>query len=710
MAKSTKKASQNTSQKLPKIEPFYQIAKNIGTSDHLSGECSFAHGQARVDIARGRIKQRPGFNRHDQELARPEDRLPTAHQDIVLAAQALYRRVGIVRNIIDMMSDFAAEGMKFEHPIKSQKRFYDAWAEKTDLANRAHDFMKLLLRDANVIVRRKTAKISVPLVNEMSKATISGLSVTEDIAKETPENVTIDKKNAGKREIPWRYTFLSPVMVEKISGSVGKFFGDNTIAMRISAELRKSINNPTTDAEKEFVKKIPAEILEAVKNNKGDNLIKLNPDKMYVEYYKKDDWEDWGTPFLYGVMEDIMFKQKMRLADMAALDGVINTIRLWKLGNSEQKILPTKTAVNKLLNILQHNVGGGTMDIVWDDMIDLKVEYPPTDKILGTEKYRSVDGDIIKGLGVPDSLIGGADLGTRNAESAYVQLKTLLERLEYIRGRAIAWIKHELKIVADAMGFKTIPSVVFSTMSLRNEAAEKQLIIQLLDRGIISVESVQQVFGINFAVELENLKDEQAIREADPSLLEKTSPFFSSITVLEKQHEFRMELERLRLGSEQDNEGGGGGPNEMGNQPRDRGNNPSGRPPNTVDTNPRKERDDQTQSVYKVQAERYIKQIDDIADPLFLSHVKAANIRSLTKQQKRELELTKRAMLAIVDKDSKISSDMLKIRLASASKNLFEIYNSVFDDLWARHTEIMGKSPNLKERRSLSASAWAMLR
>lgn len=709
MAKSTGKISNKTSPKIPKTEPFYQVIEKIGTSDHLSGECSFAHGQARVDNTQGRVKQRPGHSRRDQDSARPEDRIPTSHQDIILATQALYRRVGIVRNIIDMMSDFAAEGMKFEHPIKSQKRFYDAWAEKTDLASRAHDFMKLLLRDANVIVRRKTARISVPLSNEMSKATISGLSVTEDIVKETSENVTIDKKKAGTREIPWKYTFLSPVMIEKIGGSVGKFFGDDTLAMRIPAQLRKSIMSPTTDAEKAFVKKIPTEIREAVKRKKGDNLVKLDPNKMYVDYYKKDDWEDWGTPFLYGVMEDIMFKQKMRLADMAALDGVINTIRLWKLGNSEQKILPTKTAVNKLLNILQHNVGGGTMDIVWDDMIDLKVEYPPTDKILGTEKYRSVDGDIIKGLGVPDSLIGGADLGTRNAESAYVQLKTLLERLEYIRSRAIAWIKNELKIVADAMGFKHIPNVVFSIMSLRNEAAEKQLIIQLLDRGIVSVESVQQVFGINFAVELQNLKDEQAIREADPTILEKTHPYFTSLTVLEKQHEFTMELERLKLGSG-DGGGGGGGPNEVGTQPRDQGKNPSGRPPNTVDTNPRKERDDKTQSVYKVQAERYIKQIDEIADPLFLAHIKATNIRSLTKQQKHELELTKRAMLAVVDKDSKISSDMLKNRLASASKNLFEIFNSVFDELWAKHTEVVGKAPNLKERRSLAASAWAMLR
>lgn len=58
-------------------------------------------------------------------------------------------------------------------------------------------------------------------------------------------------------------------------------------------------------------------------------------------------------------------------------DVASNAIRLWKLGNSEKQILPSQNRVDKLLSILQHNVGHGILDIVWDDMIDLNVEYLP---------------------------------------------------------------------------------------------------------------------------------------------------------------------------------------------------------------------------------------------------------------------------------------------------------------------------------------------
>ena len=80
---------------------------------------------------------------------------------------------------------------------------------------------------------------------------------------------------------------------------------------------------------------------------------------------------------------------------------------------------------------------------------------------------------LCRGLGVPDSLLGGAEATTRNAQSAFVQLKTLVQRLEYVRSKALEWINAELRLSADAMGFRDLPTVIFGTMSfLRNEAAE----------------------------------------------------------------------------------------------------------------------------------------------------------------------------------------------------------------------------------------------
>lgn len=694
--------------KAPAKECLYTHGvKNI-TEHILPDTCHLTHGVAHRTIAAD-VNLRMGQNRHDYDRHRPNDKLPITHAEIITACQAVYRKVGMVRNIIDLMTDFAAEGLELQHTIKTQERFYREWARRVNLQGRAHDFMKLLMRDANVIVRRKNAFITKPAVKEMTKGTTTSLTLLDETKVAEPsEKIRTTKKKTNRREIPWKYTFLSPVIIEKIGGEVGRFFGSDALGMRIPHSLANAIKRPKSDAEKAFIAKLPAEVVKAA--DKSGTLIALDMDKIFVDYYKKDDWEDWGTPFLYGVLEDIMFKEKMRLADMAALDGVINVIRLWKLGKSEQQILPTGAAVDKLIDILQHNVGGGVMDLVWDDMIDLTVEYPPTDKILGAEKYKGVNGDIVQGLGIPDSLIGGTDLGTRNAQSAFVQLKTLVERLEYVRSRAIRWMEGELRLVADAMGFKGIPAINFGIMSLRDEAAEKQLMIQLLDRGIISSEKATEVFGVNFMIELERLKTEQDVREENPGVLERSNPYNRPFSVLEKQNELAIQLEKVKFGYRRDTEhpdnDNGGGDNPSGDQPKDDGDNSPGRPPSTKDTAPRDERTPKTLSFMNVVAEGFMDQIDQLVDSTYLKQQRVKNMRSLTKAQRTELERTKRGILSVLRPCDVVTRDLIAERLDKAGKGA-RYMEALFSDFVVAFMSSTSKTPTVRERRMLIALAWA---
>jgi len=685
-----------------------------GLNNHsLPEACYASHGLPTRTIATD-VSLRAGHNRHDYDLDRPHDKLPTEHAEIIMACQAIYRRVGMVRNIIDLMTDFAAEGLELQHTTKKQERFFREWARRVDLQGRAHDFMKLLMRDANVIVRRKNGILSVPAANEMAKGGVTPTgTVDESKVAEPPEKIGLDKRKAKKREIPWKYTFLSPTIIEKIGGDLGRFFGSDALGMRIPHDLANSIKSPKTAAARQFVKELPAEVVAAAKKKGG--MIALNMDKIYVDYYKKDDWEDWGTPFLYGVLEDVMFKEKMRLADMAALDGVINVIRLWRLGKSDQQILPTAAAVDKLVDILQHNGGGGVMDLVWDDMIDLKVEYPPTDKILGAEKYAGVNADIVRGLGIPDSLVGGADLGTRNAQSAFVQLKTLVERLEYVRSKAIRWIEGELRLVADAMGFKRIPAINFGIMSLRDEAAEKQLMIQLLDRGIISSEKTTEVFGVNYMIELERMKGEQRIREDNPGVLEKAGPYYRPVSVMEKQSELALQLERVKLGYRYDTkfpdhpgDDNGGGDNPIGDQPRDDGDNDPGRPPATKDTKDRDERTPTTLSVLNIVADGFIDQVDGLIDEAFLKEHNIKNMRSLTKAQRNQLDRVKRGILSVLQPGDKVTKKLIASRLDNAEKPS-TIFEYRFNEMVSDFTSSTKREPNVKEKRMLTSLVWAAL-
>ena len=206
-----------------------------------------------------------------------------------------------------------------------------------------------------------------------------------------------------KREIPWRYTFIDPVYVEVCAGSLASFVSDKRYELTIPANLRKMINSPKNQAEKDVIAQLPDAILEAATSRKA---YPLDPQKTMVYHYKKDDWQRWAFPMIYSIMDDITVIEKLKLADMAALDGAISNIRIFKLGSLEHKIAPTKAAAAKLAGILGNNVGGGTMDLVWGPDIELLESRTSVHQFLGEGKYTPHLNSVYAGLGIPPTLTG----------------------------------------------------------------------------------------------------------------------------------------------------------------------------------------------------------------------------------------------------------------------------------------------------------------
>ena len=225
---------------------------------------------------------------------------------------------------------------------------------------------------------------------------------------------------------------------------------------------------------------------------KGQKDIPLDPERLSISYYKKDDWRQWANPMIYAILDDIIMLEKMRLADLSALDGAISNIRLWTLGNLEHKILPNKAAINKLRDILSSNVGGGTMELVWGPELSFQESSSEVYKFLGSEKYTSVLNSIYAGLGVPPTLTGMASNGGGFTNN-FISLKTLLERLQYGRDQLVRFWEKELEIVRKSMGFRYKAHIQFDQMTLSDEAAE-ELLIQLADRDIISHETLLERF------------------------------------------------------------------------------------------------------------------------------------------------------------------------------------------------------------------------
>jgi hypothetical protein len=439
---------------------------------------------------------RPGFTRSDYDIFRPDEAVPREIKEICRRADQIYQKMGLVHNVIDLMADFAVHGVNPVHRNKRIEKFYKQWFKKVQGKDRSERFLNNLYRMGSVVVDRQTAKVNVKIVDELYRS-MGGPDLYPD---------TLDAIKVEKREIPWKYTFICPVYVDVVGGSISSFLENKLYEIKLPMSLTKVINGPKTPAEKQIVAQLPDRIKEAAKNKNG---YVLDPLKTIVYHYKKDDWQSWGYPMIYAIMDDIFIIEKLKLADIAALDGAISNIRIFKIGNLEYKIPPTKAAVSRLSEILGNNVGGGTIDLIWGPDIELVESKSSVHQFLGEAKYVPHYNSIYAGIGIPPTLTG--TFGAAGTTNNFISLKTMTQRLQYGRDMLTRFWEKEFELVQKAMGFQHPAKLEFDRMDLSNEDAEKALLIQLADRQVISEEILQKRFGLD--PDMENTRIMRETRE-----------------------------------------------------------------------------------------------------------------------------------------------------------------------------------------------------
>jgi len=683
---------------------------------------------------------RTGFNREDYNRFRGTEAVPKIQKEAIKMCMSAYDKVGIIRNVIDLMADFAGQGITIVHPNKRIEKFFRAWFQKINGRERTERFLNTLYRCGNVVVKRRTAKINKKTEKQLRSM---GETDTEIIDLKVP-----------KREIPWKFDFLNPLSIEVVGNELATFVGQPQYALKVSKLVRGLANrglSGNTPHHRNLTAMLPPDILEAIRN--GQTTVPLDPEKVSVYYYKKDDWLVWANPMIYAILDDIVMLEKMKLADISALDGAISNIRLWSLGDLDNKILPTKAAINKLRNILASNVGGGTMDLVWGPELKFTESSTQVFRFLGKEKYEPVLTNIYAGLGIPPTLTGMASTGGGFTNN-FISLKTLVERLEYGRQILVNWWNQELEIVQKAMGFRLPAKIHFDQMVLSDEASEKNLLIQLADRNIISSETVVERFGEIPEIEKIRIRREEKDRRGE-SMPQKAGPYHNpqhrndlekialtkdsmqpedfglvpspdtgnhpltdpqdrrdKISIdnqKEEKEDKKFDKEQKRMDLKKENEPAP--PQEKFNptgRPED------GRPKNAKDKEKRKQKEVKPrQSVssefvnISLWATKAQGQISEVINPAILSHFGKGSLRSLTKSETEQLEHLKLCILCNMEPFIEITpdviSDLLK-RPISVASGTVSLLAKLKEDFLGRN----GREPNIDEVRQINVSSYAL--
>ena len=661
---------------------FEDTAGNVDSYDGIM--TASASRRSYIDIEPN-ISVRTDFLKDDYYRFRPfEEPGDTFKQSMSMCMRA-YDRVGIVKNVIDLMGDFASQGIRLNHPNKNVEIFYRKWWEKVKGTERSERFLNMLYRCGNVLSYKRYGKVTRKDQRDMSRA-------QDDLLNMTSPKIF-------KKTIPFRYDFLNPLQVDIEGGYAANFSGSPKYKMKISNSLRKSFEKNS-----KYIDSLPAKIKEAVKNKATH--IDLDPQYLEIFHYKKDDWELWANPMVNAIIDDIMMLEKMKLADMSALDGAISNIRLWRLGNLDHKILPNRGAIDKLRNILASNVGGGTMDLVWGPEIDFKESNTQIYKFLGSEKYQPVLNSIYAGLGIPPTLTGlaGQSGGFTNN---FISLKTLIERLEYGRNLLAQFWRAEIEYVQKSMGFTKPATIHFDHMLLSDEVAEKNLLVKLVEEDIISIETVRERLGEDNSIEEKRIKDE-AKKRARKAIPPKAGPYHNAN--IDSDYK-KIALQKGEIGiddvtdlspkneindSQMPNENQSDNPKEVKD---------NGRPPFSKDSQPRKQRrvlpkTTPGQASIMVWANQAQKQISDIINPGLLAHYNKSNLREVSKAQLLEMEEIKFIVLSNMRPYSQITAqqiaDILENR-PSLTQSQLAIKDSIYQD-WLSNAQ---RSPSIDELRQI---------
>ena len=102
---------------------------------------------------------RPGFGHSDYYAFRSEEQVPLRQKRVIKMCMDAYDKVGIVRNVIDLMGDFGSQGINIVHENKSVEKFFKQWFKKCEGKERSERFLNNLYRTGQVFIYRSYANI-----------------------------------------------------------------------------------------------------------------------------------------------------------------------------------------------------------------------------------------------------------------------------------------------------------------------------------------------------------------------------------------------------------------------------------------------------------------------------------------------------------------------------------------------------------------------
>lgn len=234
---------------------------------------------------------------------------------------------------------------------------------------------------------------------------------------------------------------------------------------------------------------------------------------------KEISYSPYPTPFLYSVLEALVFKQQLRRMDFAVASRVINAILLVREGNDNYPITDeTRENLDELKNqILARSNNPRLMERLFilfsNHTTQLEWIVPDVQAMLNQEKYKQTNEEVAEGLGFAKILVTGE---SRYANASEVSTWAIQPQMEQLRMMLIEFLLDIYDQAKELNKFRSVPAPIFKPIRLQDFIKTASIFAAAFTEGNVSRTSRADSIGLDFETEVELMKDEKDLMEGLP--------------------------------------------------------------------------------------------------------------------------------------------------------------------------------------------------
>jgi hypothetical protein len=402
-------------------------------------------------------------------------------REAIELCQKAYANVSVFRNAVDIMSEFANTELFLEGGTKKSREFFEEWFKKINLSNLKDQYFREYYRSGNIFMYRLDGKFKA-----------------EDFIKLIN---SVAPKNGAKNKVPIRYILLNPYDI--IAKKSSTFQSGNYQKVLSEYEMAR-LQNPSTEEDQEIFDSLPPDVQKEIKSGQYgiDGLsIELSPERISHSFYKKQDYEPFAIPFGYAVLEDINAKLELKKMDQAITRTVENVILLITMGAEPDKGGINAQNLNAMQNLFKNESVGRVLVSDYTTKADFVI--PDLNKVLGSEKYKTLNEDIKQGL--QNVVVGEEKYG-----ATQVKAQIFIDRLKEARNAFLSdFLQKEIKRVAVELGFRSYPTAVFKDIDMRDETQLMRVATRLMELGVITPQQGMEMFHTGKFPKVEDISSSQ---------------------------------------------------------------------------------------------------------------------------------------------------------------------------------------------------------